>query len=126
MTIYLDEAKWKKSVSGRTKYSHMVSDVSLQELHTFAASIGVKRHFFHNANIKHYDINDARSLEFFKVHSKVDIEHQKTWKKILAKHAKTKQQQRSVRTALRKSLKAMERQGFSRIICRYFNSPSSI
>ena len=33
---------------------------------------------------KHYNIKDVRSLRFFKVHSKVDIEHQKTWKKIIA------------------------------------------
>ena len=57
--------------------------------------------------IKHYNFKDKRALEFFKVHSKVDIEHQKTWKKIIAKHTKTKEQKARVRKALNKSLKAM-------------------
>ena len=57
--------------------------------------------------IKHYNLKDKRALEFFKVHSKVDIEHQKTWKKIIAKHTKKKEQKARVRRALNKSLKAM-------------------
>jgi pyrroloquinoline-quinone synthase len=57
--------------------------------------------------IKHYGITDKRSLEFFRVHSKVDIEHQKTWKRIIAKHAKTKKEKARVRSSLNKSLKAM-------------------
>lgn len=56
---------------------------------------------------KHYGIKDKRALEFFKVHGKVDIEHQKTWKKMIAKHARTKAQQARVRKSLNKSLKAM-------------------
>lgn len=56
---------------------------------------------------KHYYLNDARALEFFKVHSKVDIEHQKTWKKIIEKHARTKGQKAKVRRALNSSLNAM-------------------
>ncbi|MBI2541447.1 CADD family putative folate metabolism protein [Candidatus Woesearchaeota archaeon] len=56
---------------------------------------------------KHYGMKDARALEFFKVHSKVDIEHQKTWKKMIAKHARTKEQQAKVRKSLNKSMKAM-------------------
>ena len=56
---------------------------------------------------KHYNLKNRKALEFFKVHSKVDIEHQKTWKKIIAKHAKTKQQKAKVRKALNASLKAM-------------------
>jgi pyrroloquinoline-quinone synthase len=56
---------------------------------------------------KHYGIKDKKSLKFFKVHSKVDIEHQKTWKKIIAKHAKTPAQKAGIRKALNKSLDAM-------------------
>ena len=56
---------------------------------------------------KHYGMKDARALEFFKVHGKVDIEHQKTWKKMIARHARTKAQQARVRKSLNKSLKAM-------------------
>ena len=58
MTIFIDDTKWKKSATGRTSYSHMVSDVSLSELHEFATKNGIKRHFFHNANVKHYDIKN--------------------------------------------------------------------
>lgn len=57
--------------------------------------------------IKHYGIKDKRALEFFKVHSKVDIEHQKTWKRIIAKHAKTNEQKIRIRKALNKSLGAL-------------------
>lgn len=56
---------------------------------------------------KHYNLKDSKSLEFFEVHSKVDLEHQKTWKKIIAKHAKTKGQKAKVRRALNSSLNAM-------------------
>ena len=56
---------------------------------------------------KHYNLKDARSLEFFEVHGKVDIEHQKTWKNIIAKHTKTKGQKAMARKALNRSLKAM-------------------
>lgn len=40
----------------RILYAHMVSDVSIEELHAFALKIGVKRHFFHRGN--HYDIKE--------------------------------------------------------------------
>jgi len=56
---------------------------------------------------KHYNLKSKRALEFFTVHSKVDIEHQKTWKKIITKHARTKEQKTKVRKALNKSLNAM-------------------
>ena len=55
----------------------------------------------------HYSLKNKRALEFFTVHSKVDVEHQKVWKKIIARHAKTKEQKIRVRKALNKSLKAM-------------------
>lgn len=60
-----------------------------------------------NGLIKHYGIKDKKSLKFFKVHSKVDIEHQKTWKRIIAKHTKTSQQKTMIRKALNKSLDSM-------------------
>lgn len=37
----------------RKQYAHMVSDVSLSELHQFAQKIGVDRHWFHK---NHYDL----------------------------------------------------------------------
>ena len=45
---------------GRKKYAHLVAD-SLQELHHFAAQIGVKPHFFHRAKSGwHYDITSEQ------------------------------------------------------------------
>jgi pyrroloquinoline quinone (PQQ) biosynthesis protein C len=37
----------------------------------------------------------------------VDIEHQKTWKRMLAKHAQTKQQRKRAQKALNESLKSL-------------------
>lgn len=56
---------------------------------------------------KHYNLKDKSALKFFEVHGKVDIEHQKTWKKIIARHAKTKAQKAGARKALNRSLDAM-------------------
>ena len=54
--IYVDAAEWKKSPNGRKSYAHMVAD-SLEELHAFAPTIGVKPHFFHRSKTApHYDI----------------------------------------------------------------------
>lgn len=59
MSTYVDPAVFKKP-NGRKSYAHMVAD-SLSELHAFAASIGVKPHFFHkSASYLHYDITDEQ------------------------------------------------------------------
>ena len=66
MTIFFDSPVWKKSVSGRKLYSHLVSDKSHTELHEFALKAGIKRHFFHSsARIAHYDIT-AEQIETVK------------------------------------------------------------
>ena len=42
------------------KYRHMISDVSVSELHLFARSIGVGRHWYENKRGRkqpHYDIS---------------------------------------------------------------------
>ena len=60
--IYVDAAEWKKSPTGRKSYAHMVAD-SLEELHTFAAKIGVKPHFFHRSKTApHYDITNEQHV----------------------------------------------------------------
>ena len=57
--IYVDPAIYKKP-NGRKYYSHMVAD-SLEELHEFAASIGIKPHFYHStASYPHYDITEIQ------------------------------------------------------------------
>jgi len=59
MTIYIDKAEWvTKAKNPRKQYAHMISDTSLEELHFFAAQMGIKRHFFHQSRAcKHYDIS---------------------------------------------------------------------
>lgn len=56
--IYVDQAKWKKP-NGRKNYAHMVAD-TIEELHQFATTIGVKRHFFHRGDKPHYDITESQ------------------------------------------------------------------
>lgn len=60
MAVYVDPAVFQKSVKGRKQYCHMTAD-TLQELHEFAKSIGVKPHFFHkSATYLHYDLNSLQ------------------------------------------------------------------
>ncbi len=59
MTAYVDPAVFKKP-NGRKSYAHLVAD-TVAELHAFAASIGVKPHFFHkSASYLHYDITEEQ------------------------------------------------------------------
>lgn len=61
MTIFVDQAMWKKP-KGRKTYAHMATDGSLEQLHQFALRIGVKRHFFHAGDKPHYDINEQQRI----------------------------------------------------------------
>ncbi|MER7404014.1 DUF4031 domain-containing protein [Streptomyces sp. NPDC000070] len=54
MTVYIDPPTWPGH--GRM-WSHLISDVSYEELHTFAARLGVPRRAFER---DHYDIPDQR------------------------------------------------------------------
>jgi hypothetical protein len=55
VAVYVDPAVFKKP-GGRKCYCHLAAD-SVDELHTFAESIGLKRHFFHaGAKHVHYDL----------------------------------------------------------------------
>ncbi len=56
---------------------------------------------------KFYKVTKKSALEFFEVHGQVDIEHQKTWKRLLAKDAKTASQQQAARRALKQSLASL-------------------
>ena len=45
--------------NGKKRYSHLAGE--LNELHAFAASIGVKPHFFHKkSKYPHYDITEQQ------------------------------------------------------------------
>ena len=50
MTILVDDPIW--SAHGR-RWAHLVSDTSRDELHAFAASLGLPRRLFHH---DHYDL----------------------------------------------------------------------
>lgn len=54
MTVYIDPPDWPGH--GRV-WSHVVSDVSYEELHAFAAALGVPRRAFDR---DHYDLPSTR------------------------------------------------------------------
>jgi hypothetical protein len=54
MTVYIDRPIW--SGHGRW-WSHLISDVSFDELHAFAAELGLPRRSFDR---DHYDVPSAR------------------------------------------------------------------
>jgi len=57
--------------------------------------------------VKFYNCTTKRALKFFNVHQVADIEHQKTWKRLIKKHATTPTAQKETRAALDTSLDAM-------------------
>lgn len=54
MTIYIDNANIPYR---RMIMNHMISDESLDELHEMAQKLGLKRRWFQDKNIPHYDIS---------------------------------------------------------------------
>lgn len=56
MTVYVDKAK---NVYGRMLMCHLVAD-TIEELHSMAASIGVKRKWFQVKSHPHYDICQSK------------------------------------------------------------------
>ena len=52
MALLVDDLRWEHR--GR-RWCHLVSDVSLDELHAFAESLGIPRRGFHG---DHYDLPD--------------------------------------------------------------------
>lgn len=61
MAVYVDEAVWEWKGQ---KWCHLLAD-SLDELHTFAKQIGLKKAWFQEppkTKYPHYDINESRRL----------------------------------------------------------------
>lgn len=56
--VKVDSPIHRRSPRGRVRYCHMTAD-SLDELHAFAESIGVKRCWFERSRrgVPHYDLN---------------------------------------------------------------------
>lgn len=64
MSVYVDSARIPAKL-GRwpARWSHMVAD-SEEELHDFAAALGLKRDWFQgHARIPHYDVTDEKRRE---------------------------------------------------------------
>ena len=58
MTVYVDSTK---TPYGRMLMSHMVAD-SLDELHTMAFKIGLRRKWFQDVRLPHYDVSQSKKL----------------------------------------------------------------
>jgi hypothetical protein len=60
--VYVDSAIWKRP-NGRKRYCHMTAD-SVEELHAFAAKIGVKRCWYERSRrgVPHYDLSEEKRL----------------------------------------------------------------
>lgn len=59
MTVYVDGSENR---FGRMVMCHMIAD-TVAELHTFAASIGLKREWFQPASRPHYDLSKAKRTQ---------------------------------------------------------------
>jgi len=55
--IYVDDYKGR---FGRMIMCHMMSDTSLEELHTFADHLGLKREWFQQGSAPHYDLSQGK------------------------------------------------------------------
>lgn len=58
MTVYVDDYKAKFR---RMVVCHMMAD-TLDELHEFAAKLGMKREWFQDGSAPHYDVNLTRRV----------------------------------------------------------------
>ena len=51
---------------------HVVSDIGLEDLHTYCQSVGIKRCWYHSSSKhKHYDIPKRKRATFFVDHPEV-------------------------------------------------------
>ena len=66
MSVYVSRLKYYKNapkICGRqVKWSHMTAD-TVEELHKFADLIGLKRSWFQDHKILHYDITTSKRKE---------------------------------------------------------------
>lgn len=63
MTVYVDDLRLAARVGRlRARWSHLFTDGPVEELHAFAARIGLRRDWFqaHDAALAHYDVTDTK------------------------------------------------------------------
>lgn len=86
MTVYVDVLMnhgWK--LRGHpTKNCHMFTDGDIEELHEMAEAIGMKRSWFQDKRIKHYDLRASRRQKAIKLGA-VEVSRReavKIWRKL--------------------------------------------
>ncbi len=88
MAIYLDPPLWP---AHGTHFSHLVSDSSLEELHTFAAATGIPDRAF---DVDHYDVPERR-FEDLVAAGAVPVEARVLVRKLIASGLRIPARQRS-------------------------------
>lgn len=78
--IWVDDYRGK---FGRMIMSHMVSDTSLEELHEFAADLGLRREWFQNeGSTPHYDVCQSKRQEAIRLGAKPVSCRSDEWRKV--------------------------------------------
>jgi len=82
--IYVDDYEGK---FGRMVMCHMISDTSLDELHEFAARLGLKREWFQNdGRTPHYDVcKQKRERAIVLGATSLPIANRKEWLRIISR-----------------------------------------
>lgn len=74
MSVYVDKAK---NPYGRMLMSHLIAD-SLEELHEAANKIGVKKKWFQDKDMPHYDICQTKKELLMDIYGKdIEIDNRK-------------------------------------------------
>ena len=71
MTIYVDSPfnatpRTEQAKRHGNTWCHLMVDGDLEELHKFAASIGLKRSWFHRSMVPHYDLAPGKREQALK------------------------------------------------------------
>ena len=85
MTVYVDQL----TQHGKIKWSHLMTDGDISELHAMADRIGLKRAWFqcHNPRYPHYDVQPRLRALAIK-HGAVEVESEELIKRCVWKDAR--------------------------------------